>query len=134
MNNITMGISLSITMRKTLMIIFFSDPSLPSTLTRSQQPSMQPDANLTSCDKNGEMNALILDYLTVSGYSRAAASFAAEANLNCQQDSESMQLRQGIQNAIHDGKVHEAIQALNDMDPEVNQLPTSLPSLTAFTG
>ncbi len=37
---------------------------------------------------NEEMNALILDYLTVGGYSRAAASFAAEANLVPQQDNE----------------------------------------------
>lgn len=78
------------------------------------------------------MNALILDYLTVGGYSRAAASFAAEANLDPQQDSESMRIRQGIQNAIHDGKVHEAIQALNDMDPEVNQLLTPFCCSTAL--
>lgn len=69
------------------------------------------------------MNALILDYLTVGGYSRAAASFAAEANLAPQQDSSSVQMRQGIQNAIHDGRIREAIQSLNDMDPEVNISP-----------
>lgn len=78
------------------------------------------------------MNALILDYLTVGGYSRAAASFAAEANLDPQQDHESMRIRQGIQNAIHDGKIHEAIQALNDMDPEVNHFP--FPVLLPFSG
>lgn len=69
------------------------------------------------------MNALILDYLTVGGYSRAAASFAAEANLAPQQDGESVRIRQGIQNAIHEGRIREAIQALNDMDPEVNPTP-----------
>jgi hypothetical protein len=68
---------------------------------------------------NGEMNALILDYLTVGGYSRAAASFAVEANLTPQQNNEDIQIRQNIQNAIHNGRVDEAIQTLNDMDPEV---------------
>lgn len=72
---------------------------------------------------NGEMNALILDYLTTGGYSRAAASFAAEANLPLQQDSSSVQMRQKIQNAIHDGRIREAIEALNDMDPEVRHFP-----------
>ena len=66
------------------------------------------------------MNALILDYLTVGGYSRAAASFAAEANLAPQQDNESVRIRQGIQEAIHNGRIREAIRTLNDMDPEVN--------------
>ena len=80
------------------------------------------------------MNALILDYLTVGGYSRAAASFAAEANLAPQQDNESVRIRQGIRHAIHDGKIREAIQALNDMDPEVTSSLPPLIVLPSFVG
>ncbi|PKS05871.1 hypothetical protein jhhlp_007701 [Lomentospora prolificans] len=68
---------------------------------------------------NSEMNALILDYLTLSGYSRAAANFSSEANLDPHQDNQSILVRQNIQNAIHRGHVHEAIEALNDLDPEI---------------
>lgn len=75
---------------------------------------------------NEEMNALILDYLTVGGYSRAAASFAAEANLVPQQDNEDIEIRQDIQSAIHGGRIIEAIDALNDMDPEVINIFPSL--------
>ncbi|SPO03206.1 related to LisH motif-containing protein [Cephalotrichum gorgonifer] len=70
-------------------------------------------------DVNGEINALVLDYLTAGGYARAAASFAAEANLTPQQDDDSIRVRQGIQDAIHGGRIREAIHALNGMDPEI---------------
>lgn len=69
---------------------------------------------------NSEMNALILDYLTLSGYSRAAANFSSEANLDPHQDVDSILIRQRIQNAIHRGNIHDALEALNDLDPEVN--------------
>lgn len=118
MNNITMGISLSTAMRKTLMIYLLLTPT-SILVSFCLGPRVSPNANLTSRLINGEMNALILDYLTVGGYSRAAASFAAEANLPPHQDSSSVELRQKIQNAIHDGRIHEAIQALNEVDPEV---------------
>jgi len=77
------------------------------------------------------MNALILDYLTLSGYSRAAANFSREANLDPHQDNQSILTRQKIQNAIHRGHVHEAIEALNDLDPEVNICP-GVPSFVAL--
>jgi hypothetical protein len=66
-----------------------------------------------------DVNALILDYLTMEGYPKAAAKFCREANLQPQQPDPSIQTRQDIQHAIHSGNIARAISALNELDPEV---------------
>jgi hypothetical protein len=66
-----------------------------------------------------DINALILDYLTMEGYPKAAAKFCKEANLQPQQPDPSIQTRQDIQHAIHSGNIETAISALNELDPEV---------------
>lgn len=66
-----------------------------------------------------EINAIILDYLTIAGYPKAAAKFSKEANLQPQQEDSSIQARQEIQHAIHTGSIEYAIEALNDLDPEI---------------
>lgn len=66
-----------------------------------------------------DINALILDYLTMEGYPNAAAKFSQEANLQPQQDTCSILARQQIQNCIHGGDIQTAIETLNDLDPEV---------------
>lgn len=70
------------------------------------------------CPKS-DINALILDYLTMEGYPNAAANFSKEANLQPHQDTGSIQARQDIQNSIHGGNIQTAIEALNDLDPEI---------------
>lgn len=67
-----------------------------------------------------DINALILDYLTMEGYPNAAAKFSKEANLQPQQDISSIRARQEIQNCIHSGNIQSAIETLNDLDPEVS--------------
>lgn len=67
-----------------------------------------------------DINALILDYLTMEGYPNAAANFSKEANLQPHQDTGSIQARQEIQNSIHGGNIQLAIETLNDLDPEVS--------------
>lgn len=87
--------------------------------------------NLTD-NKSSDINALILDYLTMAGYSNAAKKFSKEARLKPQQDHASMVARQQIQHSIHQGDVQTAIEALNDLDPEVGQhdvFPVPLPCL-----
>ncbi|KAH8678917.1 CTLH/CRA C-terminal to lish motif domain-containing protein [Tricladium varicosporioides] len=66
-----------------------------------------------------DINALILDYLTTEGYPSAAAKFSKEANLRPQQEEESVRARQAIQHFIHLGSIQEAIDALNDLEPQV---------------
>lgn len=70
--------------------------------------------------KASDINALILDYLTVAGYPNAAARFCTEANLTPQQPNTDIAIRQRIQRAIHQGDIEAAIQFLNDLDPSVS--------------
>jgi glucose-induced degradation protein 8 len=67
-----------------------------------------------------DINALVLDYLTVAGYPNAAARFSTEANLQPQQANSEMAARQEIQSSIHKGDIVSAIGALNDLDPSVS--------------
>jgi glucose-induced degradation protein 8 len=66
-----------------------------------------------------DINALILDYLTVAGYPNAAAKFSSEANLPPQQPAPYIQIRQKIQRLIHKGEIENAIQELNAEYPSV---------------
>jgi ribosomal protein S8 len=66
-----------------------------------------------------EINAMILDYLTMEGYPNAAANFSKEANLQPLQENAAIQARQEIQNCIHSGNIQSAIETLNELDPEV---------------
>ncbi|RDW69585.1 hypothetical protein BP6252_08605 [Coleophoma cylindrospora] len=66
-----------------------------------------------------DINALILDYLTTAGYPSAAANFSKEANLRPHQEEESVKARRSIQHSIHMGSIQEAIEALNELEPQV---------------
>ncbi|KAG4027688.1 hypothetical protein MFRU_028g01100 [Monilinia fructicola] len=66
-----------------------------------------------------DINALILDYLTTEGYPSAAAKFSKEANLKPQQEDEPIRARQSIQHSIHLGSIQDAIEALNELEPQV---------------
>jgi hypothetical protein len=92
-----------------------------------------PDTRLSSSFKhcqtdhrNSDINALILDYLTMEGYPNAAAKFSKEANLQPHQDNASIRARQEIQNHIHSGSIQAAIEALNELDPEVRLISLRL--------
>lgn len=109
-----MGISPSIYCGKTIYIFFLSDIT-SSHCTSCWPVIMSSDANKPRSD----INALILDYLTMEGYPNAAANFSKEANLQPHQDGASIIARQEIQNCIHGGNIQTAIETLNDFDPEV---------------
>ncbi|KAL2885652.1 ran binding protein in the microtubule-organising centre [Ceratocystis lukuohia] len=65
---------------------------------------------------------MILDYLTREGYADAAAKFCREADLDPQQPTEMIQERRDIQQAIRSGRVQHAIEALNDLNPELIEM------------
>jgi len=67
-----------------------------------------------------DINALIFDYLTTEGYPSAAAKFSREANLRPRQEEESLRARRQIQQSIHSGNIQEAIEALNELEPQVS--------------
>ena len=77
-------------------------------------------SKLTTEMTNSDINALILDYLTTEGYPSAAAKFSKEANLRPYQEEESVKARQEIQHSIHLGSIQDAIEALNELEPQVS--------------
>ncbi|KAI1433667.1 ran binding protein in the microtubule-organising centre [Xylaria sp. CBS 124048] len=66
-----------------------------------------------------DINALILDYLTVAGYPNAAAKFSSEANLQPQQPTPAIQQRHRIRTLIHKGEIEHAIKELNESYPSI---------------
>lgn len=63
-----------------------------------------------------------MHYFTMEGYPEAAANFAREANLPPQDDEDFIQARWDIREHISSGNFEAAIEALNEIDPEVCSL------------
>ncbi|KAI6797512.1 hypothetical protein KC332_g16228 [Hortaea werneckii] len=66
-----------------------------------------------------DINWVIMDYLVSEGYPAAAEKFAQETNLPGPVDHESIRERVRVRTAIHSGNVKEAIQMVNEIDPEI---------------
>lgn len=61
-----------------------------------------------------------MDYLINEGYPEAAKRFAEEANIQPPGDAaETINERVEIRNSILAGKIQEAIEQINDLEPEV---------------
>jgi hypothetical protein len=75
-----------------------------------------------------DLNALVLDYLLVEGFSDAAISFAKETGLSVDIDSQAIQQRMIIKEAVEDGRVEDAVRRVNELDPEVCLPSFSLPT------
>ncbi|TKA76972.1 hypothetical protein B0A55_04914 [Friedmanniomyces simplex] len=60
-----------------------------------------------------------MDYLVSEGYPGAAEKFAQETNVPGPVDNESIRERVRVRNAIHGGRLDEAIELINDIDPEI---------------
>ncbi|EMC91629.1 hypothetical protein BAUCODRAFT_299499 [Baudoinia panamericana UAMH 10762] len=66
-----------------------------------------------------DINWVIMDYLVSEGYPGAAEKFAQETNMASPVDNESIRERVRIRNAIHGGRIDEAIEMINEIDPEI---------------
>ncbi|CZT07056.1 related to LisH motif-containing protein [Rhynchosporium agropyri] len=75
--------------------------------------------NWESLLKITDINALIFDYLITEGYPSAAAKFSKEANLRLPHAEESLRARRQIQHSIQSGNIKEAVEALNELEPQV---------------
>ena len=60
-----------------------------------------------------------MNYLIIEGYKDAAEKFCIEANVSPNVDLNTIQDRMNIRTAIESGKIEEAIERVNDLDPEV---------------
>lgn len=74
-----------------------------------------------------DLNALVLDYLLVEGFSDAAISFARETGQPADIDQIQIQERMEIREAVEEGRVEEAVRRVNELDPEI--LDTNPPLL-----
>ena len=81
--------------------------------------TMVPDRTDADSYLCSHMNQIILDYLTMEGYSNAAATFAREAGIDSLKSNINIEARQAIRHYILSAKLAEAIIALNDLDVEV---------------
>lgn len=70
-----------------------------------------------------DINWVIMDYLVSEGYPGAAAKFAQETNISQPFDAEAIRDRVRVRTAIHAGKIDEAIDMINSIDPEVCHHP-----------
>lgn len=76
---------------------------------------------------HSDINWVIMDYLVSEGYPGAAEKFAQETNLCQPADIEGIRDRVKVRNAIHAGRVDEAVGLINEMDPEVSTACISSP-------
>ncbi|KAK9432868.1 CTLH/CRA C-terminal to lish motif domain-containing protein [Lipomyces doorenjongii] len=65
------------------------------------------------------LNALVMNYLIIEGYQSAALKFAQEANISSSVALDSIDDRMQIRAAIHAGAIQEAIERINDLNPEL---------------
>lgn len=110
------------------------------TSANSKRVGIKPadwDAKLNEVTVNrGDLNRLVMDYLVVEGYREAAESFARESGMLSASsaspsssngfatgtgglDFASIQNRMNIKNAIQRGDIVEAIERVNDLNPEI---------------
>jgi hypothetical protein len=70
-----------------------------------------------------DLNRLIMDYLVIEGYTSAAEEFSKEAEVKdtMNVDFGLIESRMNIKRAVHRGDIKEAIEKVNDLNPEVGE-------------
>lgn len=63
-----------------------------------------------------------MNYLVIEGYKDAAEKFSRESGLQPGIDLASIQDRMNIRNSIQAGDIEDAIERVNDLDPEVDTI------------
>mmetsp|Transcript_17262 Transcript_17262/g.37561 ORF Transcript_17262/g.37561 Transcript_17262/m.37561 type:complete len:231 (-) Transcript_17262:378-1070(-) len=66
-----------------------------------------------------DMNKLVMNFLVTEGYVEAAEIFQKESGTNPGVDLESIADRTAIRKAVQSGNVEDAIERVNDLDPEI---------------
>ncbi|ORX93435.1 hypothetical protein K493DRAFT_284705 [Basidiobolus meristosporus CBS 931.73] len=66
-----------------------------------------------------DLNKLVMNYLVIEGYKDAAEKFSQECGLSPNIDLTSIEDRMNIRNAVHSGDIGEAVERVNDLDPEI---------------
>jgi len=98
--------------------------STPSTTTPSKHPfERKVDEMKVS---KADINNIVMDYLITEGYPLAARSLAVEAKMQPKTDFESINERVEIRDSIHRGDLQNAIEKINELNPQLLDTDTSL--------
>jgi len=70
---------------------------------------------------HSDMNRLVMDYLVTEGYKEAAEKFSEESGVHFPSGaySETLEARIRIRQAVHEGRMGDAISMINDIHPEL---------------
>ena len=60
-----------------------------------------------------------MNYLVIQGYKDAAEKFSKEANVPPNVDLSTIRDRMNVRTAVESGNIDEAIERVNELDPEV---------------
>jgi hypothetical protein len=66
-----------------------------------------------------------MNYLVIEGYKDAAEKFGKEAGIKPFMDMNSIESRMLIRTAVQKGNIEEAIDRVNDLNPEVTEAASS---------
>ena len=87
-----------------------------------QRISPLAKVNLLTRDSGtcSDLNGVVMDYLVSEGYPDAAAKFAKEANIPSRVDVDTIHERVEIRNLIYREQIQEAIEKINEINPQVS--------------
>ncbi|KAI8873247.1 hypothetical protein GQ42DRAFT_170766 [Ramicandelaber brevisporus] len=66
-----------------------------------------------------DLNKLVMNYLVVEGYTDAAKAFSSESGIALTSDTDPIERRMSIRSSIQTGNIPEAIEKINDLNPEI---------------
>ncbi|KAF7194161.1 Glucose-induced degradation protein 8-like [Pseudocercospora fuligena] len=94
--------------------------SSPPSATSTMRPVHSFDRKVEDAKPSkSDINWVIMDYLVSEGYPGAAEKFAQETNICSPADMDSIRERVRIRNAIHAGRIEEAVEMINELDSEI---------------
>lgn len=99
--------------------------STSSSATASRLPTFESRVQDVKISKS-TINSLVMDYLVSEGYPSAAQNFAAEANILPRADFETIQYRVSIRDFIYSGDIQNAIEKINELNPQILDRDSSL--------
>lgn len=84
-------------------------------------------ANLKTAKVSKEnLNRLVLNFLVIEGYKDTAEKFAKETKTSSGVDLSSIEDRMVIRGAVHRGEIQDAIERVNDLNPEILETQAGL--------
>ncbi|KAJ3549649.1 hypothetical protein NM688_g5157 [Phlebia brevispora] len=92
-----------------------TEPSQKVSIRKEEWERRLHDVQVTKED----LNRLVMDYLVIEGFKSAAEEFSREAGIASPVDLDSIESRMNIREALQRGDVSEAIELVNDLNPEI---------------